>query len=418
MNRDFFLLLQGQFISRMGTQVAITATMFWLRQSTGSASLVGLLMAVCAAPTVLLGPLGGAFADRYSRLRILIYSDLICGAAALLLAGITYLLPLGAPVTLASILLVNILIASVHAFFLPAVMAAIPDILLPRQLAWGMSLAQSSGAVATIAGQALGGLLLPFGAPVLFLFDGLSYVFTAAAESRIVMAPRERPAATAVGWRMFRDDTVNGFRYVWSRPAVRQMFLSAIPLNVLVVPIFVLLPFYTTDVLHRSGVWFGSLTAAISAGSLIGYVFAGLGRVFGKHLFSAVCGCVLLTSVICGLIGWITIPGVAIGMLALLGFLMGWVSITTATILQQGTPEDARGRVFSLLLTLTQGLSPIAMFLAGIAADVTHNNIRLIYTFSGVGSLLVAVGLARSSNLRKFFDDARESASKEQTQKI
>ncbi len=413
MNRNFVLLLQGQFVSRLGTQIAITATVFWLRQHTGSASLVGLLLALCSAPTVLLGPLGGTFADRHSRIGIMVGADLICGAAMLILSALAFVLAASSSVAIGSILAVNVLVASAQAFLLPAAIATLPDIVSPHRLAWGMSLSQSSVAVATIAGQALGGFLLPFGAPLLFLFDGLSYLFTAAAEASIAMPAKKRPRLKSSGRMRFRDDVLDGFRYIWSRPALRQLFLTAIPLNVLVVPIFVLLPFYTTDVLRSGGGWYGYLMAAVSTGSLAGYVLGGFARRLGKVLFKVLCSCVLLTSLVLGLLGWTTVPWITLAMLAVLGLLIGWVSITTATILQQGTQEEARGRVFGLLLTLSQGLTPIAMFLTGLLADLTGNNIRLIYSVSGAGSLLLTATLIRSSNLKTFFDEVREDPHQE-----
>ena len=81
LNRNFFLLWQGQLVSQTGNQVAIVAMLFWIEQTTDSASLVGLIMMVSALPSVLLGPIGGTFADHYSRRAIIVYSDLFSGLA-------------------------------------------------------------------------------------------------------------------------------------------------------------------------------------------------------------------------------------------------------------------------------------------------------------------------------------------------
>jgi MFS transporter, DHA3 family, macrolide efflux protein len=401
LSRDFLLLLQGQFISRLGTQVALTATIFWLKESTGSASLLSMLSAVCAIPPIVLGPFAGAYADRYSRRSILVCCDVICGLASLALALAILTLPLGA--ALVSIFAVNIVLACGQAFFMPAMIAALPDLLPENRVASGMSLAQALGLVANIAGQALGGLLLVYGPPVLFCLDGLSYLLTAGAESRIRLIHRERISSDQTGVQRFWNDTTGGFRYVWSRPGMRTLFLAAIPLNMLMTPVFVLLPFYTTDVLHQGSAWYGYLMAAFSAGTMSGYIMAAFTRLRPPVLLVCFCAGVLLTSILLGILAWVAKPAIAWALLFGLGLLTGWVSLMAITMLQTATEEGARGRVFGVLLAVSQGMGPVAMLLTGLAAEVSGNNLRLIYTVSGLGSLIIAARLSFNPKIREFF---------------
>src|SRR5436853_7117302 len=93
MNRNFFLLWQGQFISQVGNQVYAVAMVFWITQTLNSASMLGLLLMLSTLPAVLLGPFAGTLADRKSRRSIIIVSDLICGMVVIALAVLAFVTP-------------------------------------------------------------------------------------------------------------------------------------------------------------------------------------------------------------------------------------------------------------------------------------------------------------------------------------
>jgi len=89
-NRNFLIQWQGQTISRLGSQVFAISMLLWIQQTTGSATIMGLLYMLAAIPGIILGPIGGTFADRYSRKKIIVFSNLIQGLAVLLLAIFVY----------------------------------------------------------------------------------------------------------------------------------------------------------------------------------------------------------------------------------------------------------------------------------------------------------------------------------------
>src|SRR5262249_906168 len=152
----------------------------WLMEATGSASLMGLLLAVSSLPVVLLAPFGGAVADRLSRVRILIACDLVCGVAmaALASAMLSGRPPTAAPV--AMLFAVAGACGGMTAFFLPAFAAIIPDLVPADRLASANSLNMFSFQALQLLGQGVGGVLYRLlGAPRLLLFDGISFLFAA-----------------------------------------------------------------------------------------------------------------------------------------------------------------------------------------------------------------------------------------------
>ena len=127
-NRNFFLLWQGQFVSQLGSQAFVIAMMFWIKHQTGSASIMGLLMAVSMLPSVILGPIAGTFADQFSRRKIIIFSDILRGIPVLVLALLIYYMVSTVEVIIICLFFVSLFSGVVSSFFNPAITAAIPYI--------------------------------------------------------------------------------------------------------------------------------------------------------------------------------------------------------------------------------------------------------------------------------------------------
>jgi MFS family permease len=173
LNKNFILLWQGQLVSQLGNQAYAIAMMFWIKHETGSATLMGLIMMVSQIPAVLLGPVGGAFADRHARKAIIVVCDLIDGVVVLALAGTMYLSPDNSGLIVVMLFTVGVIASAVGAFFRPAVGAAIPDIVPEKNLVAANSMNQFSMQASTMIGQGIGGVLYRLlGAPLLILIDG------------------------------------------------------------------------------------------------------------------------------------------------------------------------------------------------------------------------------------------------------
>jgi threonine aldolase len=93
LNRNLFLLWQGQLVSLLGTQVFRLALVVWLTQAAESATLLGLLMATFVVPGLFIGPFGGVIADRYPRRLVLVACDLVQGVAVLSLGILWFFVP-------------------------------------------------------------------------------------------------------------------------------------------------------------------------------------------------------------------------------------------------------------------------------------------------------------------------------------
>ena len=396
-NRDFVLLWQGQLVSRMGSQALTIAMMFWTMEVTGSASLMGVMMMVGTLPAVVLGPLAGTLADRVSRKWILVFCDAGSGLVILGLAVPFFLPDTAQQVLIACLVGMSLLVGVLQAFFLPASTALLPDLVPKDKLTAANGLDQGSLQLSTLVGQSVGGVLYNLlGAPVLFLIDGVSYLFSAASESFIRDKPRveDRAApeeAGAAARAAYKKDLVEGLRYVWDRRGMRDFLLLAAAVNFFAMPILVLLPFLVSDNLARGAEWYGFLLAGFGGGALVGYAAAGGLTLPPRSRPAALLSMLVVQSGLLAGLGFVHRPWLALAMMIGVGALNGFFNIILTTAFQIGSDEGLRGRVMGVVMTVALAIAPLGMGLGGILGDLTDKNLPLI--FGLCGALIVAATL-------------------------
>jgi MFS family permease len=427
-NRDFLLLWQGQFVSMLGAQAFSVSMIFWVKRQTDSATLLGLAMMSQWVPAILLGPVGGTMADRMSRRRLLILSDLVRGVAASILAALVLLAPERVDLIFGVLLFLSAVMGVGDAFFRPAIAAAIPDLVPTRQVAQANTLNRVTLDISTFLGTGSGGVLFRLLGPgVLFLIDGLTYFFSAFSESFIRLPP-PAPTAERKTWReAFADfwaELKAGLRYVAGRKGLRYLLFLAPVDSFFMITIVVLLPFFVDDFLQVPTDWYGFLVAAFGAGSFLGSVLAGSTNLQGRRrMWLFLAAAVGFATASC-LLGLTLSPWTAMALTLTAGMMSGFTTIHTVTLMQVTTPSEYRGRVLGLLETLALSSMPLAAGTAGVLADLLGRNIPLIYVGCGGVLLAVALVLVAKREVRDFLsyevpaeeaqeDDAQETNGKE-----
>lgn len=405
MNWNFVLLWQGQAVSQIGTQVSTIAMLFWLKHATESPALMGAMQMLVGLAAVLLGPIGGAFADRYSRRSIIILCDLISGIAVLSLSLLMFLAPAATGATLAWVFVSSVALSVVNSFFLPAIAASIPDLVPQEKVAGANSILQASIQISALIGQGVGGMLFRLlGAPLVFLIDGITYLFSAFSECFITIpqAVSEKKGDWRAQTREFKQEIREGVNYVWENRGLTQLLLVTTLLNFFLAPILGLFTFYVEDHLKLHSDWFGYLLTIYGVGNLLGYLLAGVVPVSGRSRARLMIAFMVLESVLYGLLGvvmtLVTVAAVALASGAASGFVM----VNVSTILQITTPSEIRGRVFGLLATISACVMPLGMGLAGAVAWLVGNNIPLIYFSCGACMLLVTIVASGFGEFRRY----------------
>jgi len=403
-NRNFMTLWSAQLVSKLGTQAFQIALIFTVKELTGSASMMGLFALLTGIPAILLGPIGGALADRYSRRKIIILSDLTRGLLILSVAVLAWQMPDATPLILGWLLLVSIFSASIASFFGPAIAAVIPDLVPRERVAGANSLGQLSNQISAILGMTLGGVVYSaVGSLVLLFFDAFSFLFAAGAETTVQFPQHIPSTETTVRakFEAFKLDLVEGMRYVWKRHGLRNFVLISMLLSFFGAPVAILLPFYVQDVMNVNAAWYGILLSFYGGGAMIGFILAGAVTLPAKMRGKLTIAAILLQAALYGSLGLAPNVWVASTLMVFHGMMNGFIQVHITSIIQVSTPSDIRGRVFGLLAAMAGALAPLAMGISGVVIDLLDQNIRLIFVGSGVIMFLLSLVMLFSASTRQ-----------------
>ena len=395
-NKNFLLLWQGLLVSQIGTQLFSLALLYWILETTGSATIMGLVLMAAALPGALLGPFAGTLADNVSRKLLIVWADVIRG-----LVGIGFVLVLwyGQPDwALPSLFLAQVLFGICNSVFTPAVNASIPELVTKENLPAANSLLQGTNALTTTASFGLGGFLYAaVGAPWLFLINGVSYLASALTECFVSIRqtfPKE-PMTRHNALGKFRRETWEGMQYVWKHRGLRMLVGMLALINFVLVPTAIAMPILVRDILHRGPEFLGIMGACQTVGSLIGFVLVGTIKVSPQQRPYLVLVSMVLSGLVILALGLVTVPLLTLPLLVLFGFLLPLINVNIISLMQATTPSEMRGRVMGVMSTVVLGLIPFSQGLSGILIDAVNQQVSIIYT--AVGGLFVVFVLLASS---------------------
>ena len=397
---SFLVLWQSQLISVIGDAVYAIALGFWVLAETGSAALMGTLMAVSTLPGILVSPFAGVLIDRANKKALMIAMDAIRGVFIVLLAVLAYL-------DMAQIWMVfaaGILLSVCGAVFHPGIMSSVPDIVSKSKIANANSAFSIVMTGANLIGNAAGGFLYQaLGAPLLFLIDGLSFLFSGACLP-FVKIPSVRRLETP---QFFRD-MADGFGYMWRQKGLRVILLVAALINFFsFIAITLLMPYCSFDPALGSGIY-GVLMACFMGGSVVGFAALSVLSIRPQlkmklFVLSSICENVLLIVAF----NQPSVPVMAV-LLVLAGLTNAVVNVLLISTVQASTPQALRGKVMSFMTTTTQGLTPFAMALGGVLGTVLP--IRLVITAAFAAGFLSAVPAYFSKSFKGYLTAEPDAA--------
>jgi MFS family permease len=390
-NRSFRQLWLGQVVSQMGDWFDTIALYTIILRLTGSGRDVGLLLVARFVPSFFFGPIAGVIADRFSRQRIMIVSDVL---RAIVVLGFLFV---RRPDQLWIIYVLTVFQLGLSTFFEPAKTAAIPSIVEDRELVAANAISSVTWSAMLTLGAAMGGFITSlFGTNAAFILDAASYVLSAVLIGSIRLPKRRKRERQklSVGRLLGITETIEGIRYVKDRPRVLALLLVK-PAWGLGGGILTLLAVFGERIFpvgKNAAGGIGVLFAARGIGTAVGPIVARRISGEGDKRMLASIGIAFLIGgafyIAFGSSASFIFALIVLGMAHCGGSIL-WVFSTV--LLQRGVVDSFRGRVFAAelaLLTLTMAASN---YVTGELLDRVGISPRIVTVGIGIFFLLPGI---------------------------
>ncbi|MCK6564199.1 MAG: MFS transporter [Dehalococcoidia bacterium] len=392
-NGPLWRVIAAEGVSVAGDWVLITAASIHVFRETSSTFAVSALLALAAAPTILLAPLGGTMADRHDRARLMVLSDAII--AAVLLAGTALA---GGMLSLAIAYAAVLAAAASAAFHRPASEALLPSLTAPGELGRANSVLRLASRIAMIGGPALAGFLMSGnGFAVVMAFDAGTFLISAGL--MVTLIGRRAPSPVEAHESALRA-ALAGWDYTRRRREIAVVTAAIAVTMVMGAIISAGTLAFVSEELDLPESRYGALLAVEGAGAV---ALAVAFILIGPRLNLLLTGTAALvaTGAACASLGLAPSLAWAMGIMAVMG--MGEVGLQVAfsSYLQQQSDDAFRGRVMSLvgMMAALGRLAGLAM--AGPAVDFA--GAPAAFAVAGLVimvSALPVAGLAVSSGRR------------------
>ena len=383
-HRPFALLFAGQAISSLGDRLVPVALAFAVLGITGSVTDLGIVLAAQTLPLLLLVLVGGVWADRLPRQRVMLASDAVRAGAQ----GLSAAIVLSGSARIWELAALQAIYGSAEAFFGPASRVVVAQTVDREELQQANALIGLSAELTSVLGPALAGVIVVAASPGWALaIDAATFVVSAICLALLRVKPviaearKSTFAELRAGWRTFRSRT-----WLWATVLFFTLFIGFV-----YAPWQVLAPQISRTSLGGAGAW-AAINASLGLGS-IGGALLGL-RWRPRHPLRAA----LLLFLVGGPALYALVaahaPLPVILAVAVIDGSSGTVFNTLwYTAIQREISPDEQSRVISWDYLGTLAIQPLGLALAGpIAAAIGVS--EALYVAAGVWVVLLAGVLA------------------------
>jgi len=362
-HRNFRIYAIGNALSLVGLWVQRVAVGWLTWELTRSGTWLGIMVFADLAPALLLGPIGGAIADRFDRKRIAMGAQALALVQAASLAALT----MAGLIDIYALLAFTVALGAVSSFWQPVRLALMPALVERPDLPAAIAIASMIFNLARFVGPAVAGPIIVYaGVGPAFAVNAVSFLaFLVALAAMDLPRPKPRPR----GGSSVLGDVMAGVRFAAAHAGIGPLLLLTLVVAAGVRPVAELLPGFADAVFDRGAGGLAMMTSALGLGALVGGLWLarrgdrpGLTRatLTGAALGGVAVAAFAATDVFPLALLAISGAGVAIAISA----------VGAQTLVQTAVPDEMRGRVLSFYGLIFRSAPALGALAMGAASEV------------------------------------------------
>jgi MFS family permease len=369
--------LIGTSISDTGTWMQVMAQGWVMSTLTDKAIMLGMVNFAAGLPMIFLTMFGGSVADQFDKRRILVWTQVVQIALALVIGFLIFT----GRIQIWHIIAVAGLLGIAFAFEHPALSALVPELVRREEIAGAVALDRAVFHCARLVGPSVGGVIVAiWGAAMAFFVNAFSFVALIIA---LVSLP-PRPVGSQEEEAQRASGIKDGFRYIRAdKPSLAMVGMIA-TMTIFIFPtVSVMMPLYVRDVLHFGPNLLGYLMACSGVGSVFGAIT--LVSIPPPRRLGGMMAAALAVSV--SVLGLSRVHAFvfAAASLVVISFGLSLIFGLSNTIVQERAPSHLRGRVSAVMGLSFFGLMPIAGLGVTSLADAIGMRTALAASALGYG---------------------------------
>lgn len=391
-SKNYLLLAQGQAVSCFGSTLYSVVASLWAYELTGSTAIMGAVYSAANLARLLAFPFAGMIVDRFRRRDLIIACDVLCGLSMLLVAAAA---ATGSPLAVWALVLHSGVTGACSGVFSPSVNAMMLEITKKEHFIRANSVYNAIEYGVDMIGQGIaGGLYVIFGAPVLFLLNGVTFLFSAGTECFIARDPRPVRGERTPFWR----EAGEGLRYILANRGICMNLLLAFLMNFAFGILKVALVPWMLDFGTEC---YGLLGSFRSAGVILGTAALALWNIPQQKQYGLYLKCQLIF-VLC-IAGAACMPAfVPVAALFCAAYANQYVfnSLQRSAVII-AAPNEVRGKVLCAVQALAMGFSALGNLSGGALCQRMPPRLLVLLLMAGLMGCILWLG--RKDSVKNLF---------------